>query len=386
MSQKEQLVNIILSRGIFMKRFRIVIAAVSLAATLLSGCDGSNAKTPLLFGTIENKLVDLTYDDYVEKIVQKDNFLVMSTPNSLCTCWTTFRDSILMPYRKAHNLIIYTISYSQFFDDDFVKRDSYGLEFLISSQSLGIFKDGVIKENRPYNSTHKIWSSKDSFTTYMNELIIDPTIIEVNLSKLNTFYAQNLSFSILFYDGGAASSFLYDNVLTAYARANFTSVKKVFTLNTDVDGIKYSSGAFDEAQWQTFKDTYGLSQANNATFGYDEGVVPTIQYIEPDGSKKNQTVIKAQAVYLNDVLSSGTNPDTYEVTKSYYSSERVGSLSYLSNFSNEKVLVGKEISEADTTLIAEAVTWKYEKAAVYHDPLFNAFLDSCLPLTNYVLV
>lgn len=368
-----------------MKRLGIVMTAISLTATLLSGCDESNSKTPLLFGTTNNELYALSYEQYVAKIDKKDSFLVFSTPNSPCTCWTSFRDSILMPYRKTNNLIIYTVHYSEFFDDDNARRESYGLDFLSSSQTLGLFKNGVIKENRPYNSTHKIWSSKDSFTTYMSELIINPTIIDVSLTKLNALYEQNLSFSIMFYDEKGESSYLRDNLLTTYARENYATMNNLYTLNTFVEGIQLSSGIFDEAQWQTFKDTYGLSAVNNASFGYDGGFVPTIQYIEPNGSSTNQTVIKAQAVYLNDAISVAANPGSYEVSDSFYSSARENLLLYLADYSGVRVLIGTEIPAADVLVESETATWKFEKAASYHDPLFQAFLDYSLPLTTFVL-
>lgn len=368
-----------------MKRLGLVITALSITASLLAGCDVSKNKTPLLFGTLEDELVALSYEQYVAKIEDKDNFLVFSTPNSPCTCWTSFRDSILMPYRKANNLIVYTVHFSEFFDDDNAKRDSYGLDFISSSQTLGLFKDGVIKENRPYNSTHKIWGSKDSFATYMKELIVFPTIIDINLTKLTNLYAQDSSFTVIYYDDETESTYLRENFLETYARENAGTMNNLYLLDTDVDGIKLKSGVYDENQWQGFKDTYGLSALNNATLGYGTGFVPTAQYVEPNGIDKNGSIIKAQSVYLNDVLTISANPAVYEVTESFYSQERENSLSYLTDFVGDPILVAKAVPAADVDIDGANVTWKHEKAALYHDPLIRAFLDYSLPLATSVL-
>ncbi len=368
-----------------MKRLGLLITALSLTATLLSGCDGNNKKAFLLFGTITNELVSLTYEQYSEKIEEKNDFIIFSTPNSVCTCWTSFRDSILMPYRQTNNLLIYTIPFLEFFDDDNLKRDSYGLDFISSAQTLGIFKDGRLIENRPYNSTHKIWDSKDSFSTFMEELIIMPTIIDINLTKLQNLYTQNSSFSVLYYDENAESNYLHENLLTNYARDNVGNMNNLYIVNTNVNGIKLTANAYDETQWQHFKDTFGLSEVNNADLGYNNGFVPSAQYIEPDGTNTNGDVIKAQTVYLNDTIEASDNPAIFEISSSYYSLVRESVLTYLSDFVGDKIIEGKEIPSEDVLINGENVIWENDKAALYHDPLFAAFLDYSLPQTTYVL-
>jgi hypothetical protein len=213
-------------------------------------------------------------------------------------------------------------------------------------------------------------------------LIVFPTIIDINLSKFTSLYAQDLSFSVIYYDDEKESTYLRKNLLENYARENAGTMNVLYLLNTNVSGIKLKIDDYDETQWQNFKDTYGLSSLNNATLGYGTGFVPTAQYVEPNGIDTNGAIVKAQSVYLNDVLTISSNPLVYEVTTSYYSQERVSALPYLSVSAN---LVGMEVPVADVDIDGENVTWKHEKAALYHDSLFRAFLDYSLPLTTDVL-
>jgi len=369
-----------------MKRFGLAIMVLILGAGTLSGCDVTANKTALIYGKYQGELSALTYEQLQNKIAGDDNFIVFQTPNSACTCWTSFRDSILQPYLESNHIRVYTIAFAQFYDINNVKRDTFGITLSASSQTLAIFKDGNLKLMREYNSTHKIWSSADSFLAYINELVIKPTIIDIDLALLQTLYAQNNTFSILYYDEGSESTFLRREFLKQYSLKNYLTMNTLYSLNTNIEGIKLDiAGEFDDEQWQTFKDSYGLSSLNNSLYGWGDGFVPTFQYIEPDGVNTNGEIIKTQAVYLNDVLTPTSAPDTYQVVESFYSSARSSVLSYLSSFEGTKVLEGLIVTGADTQVIGTSTIWQQEKAALYHDPILKAFLDERLPLVTHKL-
>ncbi len=367
-----------------MKRFGLALMILTLGAGMLSGCDAAANKTALIYGKFQGELAALTYDQLQDKIDGDDNFIVFQTPNSACTCWTSFRDSVLQPYLESNHIRVYTIAFAQFYDINNVKRDTFGITLNASSQTMAIFKDGNLKLVREYNTTHKIWSSADSFLTYINELVINPTIIDIDLAILQTLYAQNNSFSILYYDEGSESIFLRREFLKQYGLENYSAMNTLYSVNTNVEGIKLDiAGENDDEQWQTFKDVYGLSSLNNPVYGWGDGFVPTFQYIEPDGVSTNGEIIKSQAVYLNDVLTPTSAPDTYQVMESYYSSDRSSVLSYLSAFDGTKVLEGLVVTGSDTQVVGTNTIWQQEKAAVYHDPILKAFLDERLPLVTH---
>ena len=359
-----------------MKQIGYIFTALTLAATLLSGCDANANKTALIYGKLLGELNVLNYEELSDKLDNGDNFLLFQTPNSNCTCWTSFRDSILKPYIIENNVRAYTIPFAEFYDSENIKRDTFGIALNSSSQTMAIYKDGVIKTMREYNSTHKIWTSSESFNTYINELIITPTIIDLDLAQLQSLYTKENPFSVLFYDESEASLYLKDNPLKDYALAHLNEMETIYALQTNVEGIKLNdSGIYQDDQWQTFKDDYGLSSLNNEVFGYGDGFVPTLQYIEPNGGATNGDVIKAQVVYFNDLLANVEVDGSYLVEDSYYTTERQSSLSYLNDFSGTAIIKGLTIPSSDTKLVGEQRVWLKEKAAVYHDPLLAAFLD-----------
>ncbi|MFA5422000.1 MAG: hypothetical protein WC344_04395 [Bacilli bacterium] len=368
-----------------MKRLRFIIAISILPLALLAGCDGNANKTPLIYGALDGELKTITYDDFSHKVAAQQNFLVFSLPNSNCTCWTTFRDSILKPYLAAYRVEAYAIPYRQFFDDQNNQLDTLGMKINASSQSFGLYKDGVAKVAREYDSSLNIWKSKEAFFEYFEELVIAPTVLSISLTDLESLYEQAASFALVYYDESPESLFLRENMLRDYALANLENTKTLYAVNADVEGIKLNGeGTYQEAQWQAFKDKYGLSLINNAVFGYADGFVPTFQYIEPDGASTNGEVIKSQAVYLNDSLLAQAMADAYTIESSYYESERLSNLSYLDGFAGTSVLQGLSISTADTAVINSYRIWQYEKAAVYHDPLIAAFLDHHLEMVTHV--
>ena len=63
------------------------------------------------------------------------------------------------------------------------------------------------------------------------------------------------------------------------------------------------------------------------------------------------------------------------VSRSFYSSERLTSLSYCENV-EYNVLEGITLSESDIAKTSTGyIYWLQEKAAVYHTPLLEVFLD-----------
>lgn len=368
-----------------MKRFGFTLMALVLAAGILSGCDANANKTPLIYGQYQGELVALSYEQLTAKINNDDNFVVFQTPSSACTCWTSFRDTIITPYIEDNHIRIFTVPFGQFYNVDNTKRDTYGITLSASSPTLAIYKDGNLKVMREYNSTHKIWASSDSFITYINELVINPTIIDITLENLNNLYIQTASFSLVYYDENSESTFLRQKFLKAYALDNSQTKNNLYALNTNVEGIKLDvDNDYNEGQWQAFKDAHGLSALNNVTYGWDNGFVPTFQYIEPNGVNTNGSVIKSQAVYLNDTLIDTESMNHFQIASSYYKTDRVSALTYLNSFTGTKVIEGLIIADTDTELQGTTRRWTFEKAAVYHDPLLRAFLDENLPKTTYI--
>ena len=124
----------------------------------------------------------------------------------------------------------------------------------------------------------------------------------------------------------------------------------------------------EKAIYQGIKDKYGLSASSNEIFGYQKGVVPTLQFYEK-GELKDATI------YFNDVVSQKED-GSFFLSDSYYSSERLNSLSYLKGYDFPTVLKDMVInSESVLQTKTGAFYWSQEEAAKYHTPILRAFLD-----------
>lgn len=368
-----------------MKRFGLFTLTLSLATLTLVGCDANAAKTPLIHGAQNGSLTTISYEQLSAKVSGEENFIMFSIPKSNCTCWTSFRDSILKPYMSSKHLRVFIVPFMEYYDDDNQKLDTYGLTINSSSQSLGIYKDGQIKVSREYNSTHKIWQSVDSFAKYIDELTIAPSIIDITLASFSALYEQDKNFSVFYYDDSPESIYFRQNVIKPYGLSHLEQKVPLYGVYTEAIGIKLNqNGSYNAIQWEQFKDEYGISSVNNPTWGWGSGFFPTLQYVEPDGVNHNGAIIKAQTTYLNDILTE-TESSAYQVVDTFYDASRVAALSYLASFSGTKVLTNLIIPITDVTISEATPVWTFAKATVYHNPLVNAFIDYAVSLSQFTL-
>src|SRR5574344_1771829 len=70
-------------------------------------------------------------------------------------------------------------------------------------------------------------------------------------------------------------SYLSDHFLKDY---NLTAHAESYIIDCDVPGLHDNADGTTNSKWGDFKDTYGLSKAKDADFGFDTGFVPTFQF------------------------------------------------------------------------------------------------------------
>ena len=134
-------------------------------------------------------------------------------------------------------------------------------------------------------------------------------------------------------------------------------------------------GNVNAEQWQTFKDDYGLSNKHNPVYGYNTGYVPTFLYI--NGYLTGAQYLSGCVVFNDTVVEQDSK---YVVTDSYYTSERLGSLTYLDSSVQTRILKGKTLGSKDVTVYPEYgnyVAWNHESAEQYHNVFVEKFLDYC---------
>ena len=147
----------------------------------------------------------------------------------------------------------------------------------------------------------------------------------INLEQLQSKINNDESF-IIYYSRSSCGdcNYLNKNYLRQYLSSHVDS-KYFYVIETDAEGIRFYNGASPDtsndatddekaaaAQWQAFKDQYGLSNVNNP-IGHGVGYVPTLQYYQ-DGE------ISDMMVYFNDGEYVLNSDDTYSIriNASYY--------------------------------------------------------------------
>lgn len=348
-----------------MKRIKVLFLSliVLLSSVFLSSCDNNN-KVPLFFGYLNGHIENIDYAELQEKINHQDNFLLFVTPKSNCTCWSAFLNNVLSPYIKENNLEIWTINYTAFFSQTNESLDTFSLEINPGHQTLGLFKEGVLKLNRQYDSKSSLWYEYDTFSQYLFEYIYYPTMYQIDIfTDLDKLINDQEKVSLLFYDlKEKESRFLFDFFLKDYA-SSLVKDKVLYLVNTRVSNIKLDNDLNENATiWQGFIDEYELNT-------YLSGVLPALQHY----TKDNHLV--EQSIYLNDVLDSNLVNGHYQITNSFYDSVRVNDLAFLNGYQDEKVLVNKLVKENETFVEGGIRKWSFASASLSHDLLFRAFLD-----------
>lgn len=370
----------------------------------LSSCGNIDSVTPVSLdkGTLIG--MDAKFDGYshttridyteLEALVNnKKNFLLLAHSSSRigCTCFSEWHNDIFAPYVKKHNLLVYLIEMSELTGEG---RSNYGLKLNAEYATLGIFKDGKVAYQHGTSDERDPWVTTSSeFAAWMNYRISYPSLLLIDKDQLDSYYEGGNPFSIYFSRGSCGDcSYFENNYLKEYLSANKTEY--LYCLDCDCDGIRFVIGedgvtyspknveGANEyeleayAQWNKFKEDYGLSYSLDNPAGWDSGYVPTVYHINPDASgsgRKIGDVIDGAMVIYNDSFDNGV------ISSTYFTKERLAieALSYLKESKEikeeDKVLLGKPVGEKGDRSTG---LWRHEESAKYHNPIAKAFFDA----------
>lgn len=358
-----------------MKKKLLPLLPLLLIPFTINACGSSKAS--LTYGTYikseASSLKELTTTELKNKAVEdKEVFLlaVYQDKNSDdCLCWNAFKN-VIANYINTYHECVYT--YNAHTQDESIKElkieireDSNPLlyifngEKIINKFSYGNSQDKAIFEDL----------EGEAMNTRVHRKVNKPTMYHVDEDWLGTNYSKLDELCILFFRNGCGDcKYVIPNVIIPYI--NNHKLKRqlyIFDMQPLYNEIVKNDTTDKEAlaHYQGIKNRYGLSKEGNPTYGYQNGVVPTIQYVK-------KGVIEDASVYFNDTL---TRKDTtsFYVSESFYSEERLPNLKYLKGMSKEKaVLVGIE-AKAGIDVADGTIHWFQPEANKYHQPLLEAF-------------
>ena len=355
-----------------MKNKFLLVPLVSLALVALTGC--TTKKAILTFGTyIEQSLETLKpidTSDMLNKAYSEETYILATYQGKYseeCLCWSTFQN-IIVNYMNTYHEKVYLYDTDNYGD---LQTDLKIEEYKDSTPALYVFqgKEQLGKFTYKNSRDKAIFSDLKAEAMYerIHKIIREPIMFEVNDDYLSdNINISNDTVALFIRSSCPDCSYSLNNVIVPYI--NKEAIRKeilVFDLESYYKQSAISSTV--DNQYQNIKDKYNLSENTSKTYGYGNGYVPTIQYYR-------RGVLKDASVFFNDEISRKED-GTYFVSRSFYSEERLTSLTYCKNVETN-VLVGLTLSEQDIAKTTTGYTyWLQEKAAVYHTPLLEAFLD-----------
>ena len=358
-----------------MKNKLILVPIVSLAFVALTGC--AHKKVNLTFGTyIEQSLVSLKpieTSEMFDKAYSEETYILATYQarySNECLCWTTFQNVIVNYMNKYHEKV-FVYNMDNYGD---LQMDLGIEEYNDSTPALYIYQGQkqLAKFTYKNNKDKIIFNDLEAEAMYerIHKFVDKPSIYEVNDSFLENALTEPREIIALFIRTGCGDCrYSLSNVVIPYTN-QFELRKEIWCFDLqDYYLLQNKADATEEekAQYQNIKHKYGLSELSNQKYGYGNGFVPTIQYYR-------YGVLKGASVFFNDEIAQKED-ESYYISKSFYSSERLTYLSYCKDIENN-VLEGMVLNENEVAKTSSGYTyWSQEKAAVYHTPLLEAFLD-----------
>ena len=360
-----------------MKKKFLVLLGIPLLFYSLTSCSDTNGT--LTYGTyLEqdlNSLKTLNNDELVNKTKNdKETFLLATYQSSYsedCLCWSTFLN-VIVKYSNEYHEVFYL--YDTQSKDDSVSNLKIE-SFSDSTPCLYIFKG----EKQLVKYSYKNNKDKDLFEDTslklldksIHKYVHKPYMFYVDKNYLVESLSKTKEVGVLFMRNGCSDcSYVIPNVLIPYINDHsFAKDIWVFDMQYYYDLRNDETASEEEkGQYKALKDQYGLSTTSNQTYGYQQGVVPTLQYY-------SEGVLKDATVFFNDVV--GQKEDgSFFVSDSYYTSERLPNLRYMKGFGKDSVLKDKAISSENVGQTKSGnYYWMQKDAAKYHTPILKAFLD-----------
>lgn len=343
----------------------------------ISGCQ-KESKEVLTYGTYiphtKDSLNTLSNLDLFNKAEYENETFILATYQKEysfdCECWQTFQNTIVN-YINSYNEKVYLFdTQNQSSKLETLQIDKY----TDSTPALYIFKGNkqIGKFTYKNNQDKAIFSdvTGEAMYTRVHKYIEKPVLYETNDLILTNKILNNEDMNVLYIRSSCSDcSYVLPNVLIPYI-SNSKATKEIlyFDLENYYQLAKAVNATEKEKEmYQEIKNKYHLSKIQDETFGYGDGVVPTIQHYQ------NGKLTDA-SVFANDKIAQKED-GTFYIKESFYSANRLTSLSYCKN-TTYNILEGITIDKDSVAKSAnDIVYWPIEKAALYHTPLFVSFLD-----------
>ena len=365
-----------------MKKNRLVLLLVPMAFSSLTGC--ATNKVSLTFGTYVkqsvNTLEEIDNFHLANMIEAKEVFLLAVYQGSYsedCTCWSTFKN-IIASYMNKYSERVYVYDAHGKVGNNFrsiieTNMDSSPTLYILKGQTtLAKFYEKNSKDQSIFTDTSctSMYQRVHKYVDKPKAYYVDDDYLKENLSSASKTVVAFIR------NGCSDCNYVVPKIIIPYINNHkFSNNLWVFDMQNTYETSKSETATEEEkGQYQALKDRYGLSAASNASFGYQQGVVPTTQYYE-------NGILKDASVFFNDVVGQKEDGSFY-ISDSYYSPERLFVSPFIQQISFDSIHHTVEFLKDMSIASEDAMQnqsggyyWAQEAAAKYHTPLLERFLD-----------
>ena len=228
---------------------------------------------------------------------------------------------------------------------EFLGKDDLGLYLEASDlPSIAVYERGKLKIQSVYlRDDRMMFKSYSKFREFIDNNVILPKMYYVEKDILDSYIAQDKEFNLYVARSACGdcnavtTDVLFEwnqNVETVNDQLYVFDIQIYYPINPGSGATEEQKAKYEEDLriYQDIKDTYGLSEKNNPTFGYSTGMVPTFQ-------RRKGNTVKDMIVVLNDSVDKENSK-----VKSYFTSERVGQMSFLKDAKIKTILDGMELT------------------------------------------
>ena len=364
-------------QAFFNKTF-LAISGLLFCTASLNGCANNSDKPRITYGSLYNNLTTGSYnyttidaDEYISKNAGEQTYLlfVLGAAGTTCTCFGKLANEVIKPFVNDFDIPVFVMEYA--IATSINDNSKHGLSPEQSYLTSYIIIKGDAKHKRSEKNKDPIFelngnAAYEAYKTYVFDQVRVPLTYLINYKNLQDIINTGENQFIVYFARGTCIDCASVDALV-FKDFDVKNPKiRIYKIDSDElrDPPNYT-------KWNEFKEDYGLTASGNAKFGYGVGYVPTFQYIDTsEGRNVNDYVIDA-AVFLNDAKVLDDNTDTYTITDSFYTTQRLEVLGDWAKDVTPNALVGVEVPMA---MFADPKA-SDSFAAKYHVPLLKAFLN-----------
>ena len=271
--------------------------------------------------TTNDNYSEITLNDFAVLVSNHETFLVatMGQSGKSCLCFTTFTIDVIQSFIAEESIPVFILPYEEV--SGVGEGPLLGLVPSTSSMTFNIYVKGQNKHRETETSNKDLFNKASSFKNYVFDRVARPFMFRLNLNNFSELLTKNEKF-IMYFGWNLCSdcAYLEENVFPNYNPKTINL--KIYRLEC----AEFRPSPDPENVWYNFADTYGLSKTYNEMFGYNVGHVPIFQVVDPTKGNTHQEYVIDSAVYFNDAVAKNEENNSYYISRSFYTSERIANL------------------------------------------------------------